>query len=91
MVNLYARNFMHAKTSLRSSCVHACHRALSLLRPVPDLFQFSNLLQLLNNQLRQDFCITFFFKCGQEIFKNGKCQLLKMARFCYTVILIMEL
>ena len=46
-----------------------------------------NLLQLLNNQLCQDSSVSFFEKV-KATFKNGKCQLLKMARPGYIVILI---
>ena len=45
-----------------------------------------NLLQLLNNQLCQDSCVSFFEKV-KGTFKNGKSQLLKMARSDYIVIL----
>ena len=34
LIDLRARNFMHAKTSLHASCMHACHRAHNLLSPV---------------------------------------------------------
>ena len=46
-----------------------------------------NLLQLLNNQLYQDSSVSFFEKI-KGTFKNVKCQLLKMARSDYIVILI---
>ena len=41
-----------------------------------------NLLQLLNNQLCQDSSVSFFFKGEYGTIKNGKCQLLEMARSC---------
>ena len=45
-------------------------------------FQFSNLLQVLNNQLCQDSSVLFFRKDEQGTFKNVKCQLLKIS-LCY--------
>ena len=33
LIDLHARNFMHAKTSLRACCMHARHRALNLSSP----------------------------------------------------------
>ena len=33
LIDLPARNFVHAKTSLRTRCVHARHRARNLLSP----------------------------------------------------------
>ena len=33
LINFSARNFMHAKTSLRASCVHVCHGARNLSSP----------------------------------------------------------
>ena len=35
LIDLRARNFVHAKTSLRASCVHARHRARNLSSPAP--------------------------------------------------------
>ena len=55
---------------------------------VPGLFQFSNPLQLLNNQLCQDSTISFFRKGEYGTIKNSRCQLLKMTRSRYSVILI---
>ena len=34
LIDLRARNFIHAKTSLRVLCVHARHRARNLSSPV---------------------------------------------------------
>ena len=34
LIDLHARNFVHAKTSLRARCVHACHCVRNLLSPV---------------------------------------------------------
>ena len=33
LIDLRARNFVHAKTSLRARCANACHRARNLLSP----------------------------------------------------------
>ena len=33
LIDLRARNFVHAKTSLRARCTHARHRARNLLSP----------------------------------------------------------
>ena len=52
------------------------------------VFQFSNLLQLLNNLLSQDFSVLFFEKVNKRPVKNGKCKLLKTVRSHYIVILI---
>ena len=35
LINLRTRNFVHAKTSLRTRCVHARHRARNLSSPGP--------------------------------------------------------
>ena len=51
-------------------------------------FKFGNLLQLLHNQLCQDSSVSFFWKGEQGEIEDGKCQLLKMAKSCYIVILI---
>ena len=48
-------------------------------------FQFRNLLQLLNNQLWWDSSVE---KVNKGAFKNGKCQLLKIARSRYIATLI---
>ena len=55
---------------------------------VPGCFQFSNLPQLLNNQLHHDSSVSFFWNVEQGTIKNCKCQLLKMARSRNIVILI---
>ena len=55
------------------------------------LFNFSHLLQLLNNQLSQDFKVSIFGKVNKRHFKNGNCQLFTMARFHNIVILIKSL
>ena len=34
LIHLRARNFVHAKTTLRAHCVHAHHRAHNLSSPV---------------------------------------------------------
>ena len=64
----------------------------------PGPFQFSNFAQLLNNhwlltgywlvQSCQDSNVSFFWKGEKRIFKNDKCQLLKMVRSRYIIILI---
>ena len=54
----------------------------------PNLFQFNNQLQLLNNQLCQDSTISFFWKGEYGAIKNDKYQLLKMTRSGYIAILI---
>ena len=46
---------------------------------VPGLFQFSNMLQLLNNLLCQIPKFHFFEKVNEERLKIVKCQVLKMA------------
>ena len=53
-----------------------------IFEQIPGPFQFSNLLQVLNNQLCQDSNVLFFRKDEQGTFKNGKCQLLKISP-CY--------
>ena len=55
---------------------------------VPGLLQFSNLPHLLNNQLCQDLSVSFFWNVEQGTIKICKCQLLKMARSSYIVILL---
>ena len=52
------------------------------------IFQFRNLLLLLNNQLCQDSSVSSFWKGEYGTIKNGKCQPLKIARSCYIAILI---
>ena len=48
LIDLRARNFVHAKTSLRARCVHARHRARNLLSPEEiQVFQFVSLQKVL--------------------------------------------
>ena len=61
--------------------------SLKNLRTVNKFQILFNLLQLLNNQLYQDSSVSFFEKI-KGTFKDVKCQLLKMARSGYIVILI---
>ena len=55
---------------------------------VPGSFQFSNLLQLLNNRLCQDSSVAFFWKSEWGAIRNSKFQLLKVALFRYIAIFI---
>ena len=48
--------------------------------------QFSNLLQLLNNELCQVSSASFYWMSEQERIKNGKYQLLKIDRSTYIII-----
>ena len=51
------------------------------------VFKFKNLPQLLNYQILQDSSVPFLKKHLLGTLKNGKCQLLKMARSQFVVIL----
>ena len=55
---------------------------------VPGSFQFSNLLQVLNNRLCQDSSVAFFWKSEWGAIRNSKFQLLKVALFRYIAIFI---
>ena len=71
--------------------IQSCWKSLKQLEGLGlsfRFFQFSNLFQLFNNQLCQDSSVSFFWKGEIGIFKNGKCQLLKIGICCYFVILL---
>ena len=61
LIDLRARNFMHAKTSLRARCAHARHRARNLASPVK--YSFLMVLKSLLKKLR---CILQFFLSVKE-------------------------
>ena len=56
-IDLRAGNFVHAKTQLRASCLHACHRVRNLLSPGLGLQIFTPFSFLL-----QYFTSIFYFK-----------------------------
>ena len=55
---------------------------------ISDPFQFSNLLQLLNDQSCQDSSVSLCWKGEWGTIKNDNCQLLKMDRSHYIAIFI---